>query len=221
MRIRQWVRAIFGLEQMGWVEAVGLLVAGGGGWLTFHVQPSVGDPLYLWATWWVVICGSILLFARGLLGVVQWAVSGRDATSRVRETQQVLGEAAHNGQELLGRLNRYSARDGDDVAAEYWRNQIQRWTDWAARLVSWRLPHMMDSFANDAGRDARPFIGPAWQHHLRTWMDVRMVRLNELILNAEHLQGPLGAKPTREDLVPPTYPDPPEPSQSVTIRLSG
>lgn len=151
---------------------------------------------------------------------IYWQISGNrrlhadvDQAVVMRETQRVLSSAAHEGQKLLGRLNAYQAYEEDEAAASFWKAQAQAWTDWVDGLVHWRLPHLRSNFANDADRDAGDFIGTAWQHHLQTWLQVRMKRLNEFVQGAAGFQGPLGPQPERQD--PPAIPDPPQPSNSM------
>lgn len=129
------------------------------------------------------------------------------------QTQAELGVVAHEGQRLLGKLNGYRAYEVDARARDYWRSQIQRWTDWADDIIWWRLPHMRDNFANEAGRNMADFMGAAWQRGLQTWMDVRMQRLNEMIVNAKELQEELGPKPSGDKRKAPQWGDPPEPTR--------
>ena len=127
-----------------------------------------------------------------------------------QDTMRQLGIVAGEGKELLGRLNKYDAREDDSVAAKFWQEQVQAWTNWADLVIDWRLPHMRDHFANEADRDASAYIGTSWQHHLQTWMQVRMKRIAEMELAAATVQGELGPKPPR--LAPPDFPEPPAPS---------
>lgn len=128
------------------------------------------------------------------------------------ETQRELSAVSLEGQKLLGRLNSYAASEGDDVAESFWRDQVQEWTDWLDRIVQWRLPHLRSAVANEAGRDQGAFYGVSWQRHLQTWMQVRMERINEMVLGADRLQHALGPKPTEQGLRPPAWADPPPPS---------
>ncbi|MBF6604207.1 MAG: hypothetical protein IVW53_01305 [Chloroflexi bacterium] len=131
------------------------------------------------------------------------------------ETQRELSAVSLEGQRLLGRLNAYAAREGDDVAEGFWRDQVQQWTDWLDRIVQWRLPHLRSAIANEADRDQAAFIGVSWQHHLQTWMQVRMKRINEMVLDADRLQHALGPKPSedgQDGRRPPKWTDPPPPS---------
>ncbi len=126
------------------------------------------------------------------------------------ETQRILGNVAHEGQSLLGRLNGYEAHDSDVAGEAYWRAAVQAWTEWADGLIHWRLPHLRANFANEAGRDQAAFVGTAWQHHLATWMHVRMERLNEFTLNAPSLQHELGPKPTDAAVAVPDWANAPD-----------
>jgi len=69
------------------------------------------------------------------------------------DTQVHLGSISRNGSQLLGRLNAYRAYEGDDVAAQFWQAQVQLWTDWADRIIVWRLPHLREAFAKVVSQD--------------------------------------------------------------------
>jgi len=128
-----------------------------------------------------------------------------------KDTQRHLGSVSHAGQQLLGRLNSYAAYEGDEAADQFWKGQVQIWTDWADRMIDWRLPHLREAFANDAGRDASDYSGTKWQRDLQTWMGVRMQRLNEFTLDAQRLQAELGPEPPDDLKSPPPVVEPPAP----------
>ena len=57
-----------------------------------------------------------------------------------QETQRHLSRVAGEGKELLARLNGYKAVDDDKAAEAFWYEEVQRWTNWADGIISWRSP---------------------------------------------------------------------------------
>lgn len=126
------------------------------------------------------------------------------------ETQRQLGIVAHEGQRLLGLLNAYPATENDAEAREYWQATVQRWTDWADRIIHWRLPHLRDAFANQAGRDEADYHETKWKRDLQTWFGVLMLRLNEYTQNADRHQHVVGPEPAYADREIPDWGQPPQ-----------
>lgn len=154
----------------------------------------------------------------GLAALAMFAVDSDLARTKVPflrpayiETIRQLGIIAHEGQKLAGRLNQYQALQEDEIARLFWENEVQRWTDWADRIISWRLPHLRHAFANEADRSETDYVGTPWQHHSATWLQVRMKRLNEWLLSAAQLQHATARKPSEAERAIPDWGTPPAP----------
>lgn len=81
--------------------------------------------------------------------------------------------------------------------------EAEKWVGRCIDVLNWRLPYLTASLASDAGRDTSDFRGIAWKHHLATWMNVRLDRLHELVLDADRYQRALGPPPDWWETDPP------------------